>query len=87
MTALHDGTIRSFTVTPEDAGLAHAPIDAIKGGDASFNASALQALLQGAPGPYRDTVLLNAAAALIVAERTSDLREGCLLYTSDAADE
>jgi anthranilate phosphoribosyltransferase len=76
VTALADGVIRSFTVTPEDAGLPRAPIEAIRGGDATFNAGALQGLLQGGRGPYRDTVLLNSAAALIVAGRTDDLREG-----------
>jgi anthranilate phosphoribosyltransferase len=76
VTALHDGKIASFVVEPEDAGLSRAPIVAIQGGDAGFNASALEAVLQGAPGAYRDTVLLNAAAALIVAGRAGDLREG-----------
>jgi anthranilate phosphoribosyltransferase len=74
--ALQDGTIREFAVTPEDAGLQRAPIAAIRGGDAGVNAAALGALLRGAAGPYRDTVLLNAAAALIVAGRAADLREG-----------
>ncbi len=74
--ALRDGTIREFTVTPEDAGLERAPISAIRGGDAAVNAAALGALLRGAAGPYRDTVLLNAGAALIVAGRAGDLREG-----------
>jgi anthranilate phosphoribosyltransferase len=76
VTALRDGAITSFVVEPEDAGLSRAPIEAILGGDAGFNASALEAVLRGAPGPYRDTVLLNAAAALIVAGRVGDLREG-----------
>jgi anthranilate phosphoribosyltransferase len=76
VTALRDGSINSFTVAPEDAGLPRAPIEAIRGGDASFNAASLQALLQGSVGPYRDTVLLNAAAALIVADRAADLRDG-----------
>jgi anthranilate phosphoribosyltransferase len=49
------------------AGLAHAPVEAIRGGDAVHNAAALKALLMGAPGAYRDAVLLNAAAALLVA--------------------
>ncbi|MFN4039762.1 MAG: anthranilate phosphoribosyltransferase, partial [Erythrobacter sp.] len=49
------------------AGLAYAPVEAIRGGDAAHNAAALTALLLGAPGPYRDAVLLNAAAALLVA--------------------
>ncbi|MBR0678671.1 anthranilate phosphoribosyltransferase, partial [Roseomonas alkaliterrae] len=61
-----DGSIREFTVTPEDAGLPRAPTEALRGGDPAANAAALEALLQGAAGPYRDVVLLNAAAALIV---------------------
>jgi anthranilate phosphoribosyltransferase len=73
---LRNGEIRSFTVIPEDAGLERAPIEAIRGGEAALNAATLMALLEGASGPYRDTVLLNAAAALIVADRTEDLREG-----------
>jgi anthranilate phosphoribosyltransferase/anthranilate synthase/phosphoribosyltransferase len=79
VTALRDGSIASFVVEPEDAGLSRAPIEAIKGGDAGFNASALEAMLQGARGAYRDTVLLNAAAALIAAGRAGDLREGVSL--------
>jgi anthranilate phosphoribosyltransferase len=74
-----DGTIRCFTVTPDDAGLPRAPIEAIRGGDPALNAATMHALLQGATGPYRDTVLLNAAAALIVAARAGDLREGVAL--------
>jgi anthranilate phosphoribosyltransferase len=76
VTSLKDGSIHTFSVTPEDAGLTRAPIAAIKGGDASFNAEALMGMLRGALGPYRDTVLLNAAAALIVAGRAGDLQEG-----------
>ncbi|WP_198377190.1 anthranilate phosphoribosyltransferase, partial [Neoroseomonas rubea] len=59
-----DGSLREFTVTPEDAGLPRAPAEALKGGDPAQNAAALEALLRGAPGAYRDVVLLNAAAAL-----------------------
>jgi anthranilate phosphoribosyltransferase len=76
VTALRDGQISSFVVHPQDAGLQTAPVAAIRGGDAIFNAAALLALLQGAGGPYRDTVLLNAAAALIVANQADTLREG-----------
>jgi anthranilate phosphoribosyltransferase len=76
---LDAGEIKTLTVTPEDAGLPRAPIDAIKGGDAAFNAAALRSLLEGAKTPYRDTVLLNAAAALIVAGLARNLREGVLL--------
>jgi anthranilate phosphoribosyltransferase len=74
--ALADGDIREFTVTPEQAGLARAPIEAIKGGDAETNAAAMLALFRGTAGPYRDTVLLNTAAALIVAGKAGDLRDG-----------
>lgn len=85
----HDGALREFTVTPEDAGLARAPVEAIRGGDATFNAQALRALLDGARTPYRDTVLLNAAAALIVVGRVNALRDGVSLaeeaLTSGAA--
>ncbi len=71
-----DGALRHFSVSPEMAGLPRAPVEAIRGGTAAENAVALRALLEGAPGPYRDTVLLNAAAALIVAGKAEDLRGG-----------
>jgi anthranilate phosphoribosyltransferase len=74
-----DGTFREFTVAPEDAGLPRAPAEALKGGDPAQNAVALEALLNGAPGAYRDVVLLNAAAALVVAGRAHDLREGAAI--------
>ncbi len=73
---LRDGAVRSFTIMPEDAGLPRAPISAIRGGEAAVNAAALGAVLRGAAGPYRDTVLLNAAAALVVAGRAGDVRDG-----------
>ena len=76
VSALGNGIIHDFTVTPEDAGLKRAPIEAIKGGDAEHNAAALLALLNGASGAYRDTVLLNTAAALIVAGKATNLRDG-----------
>lgn len=71
-----DGAVRTFEITPADAGLPTASIDDIRGGDAETNAQALRDLLQGARGAYRDIVLLNAAAALVVADRAADLREG-----------
>ncbi|MCB4821594.1 anthranilate phosphoribosyltransferase [Roseicella aerolata] len=77
--ALQDGALREFTIAPEDAGLERAPPEAIRGGEPAENAAALLALLQGTPGPYRDIVLLNAAAALVVAGRTSDLRAGAAM--------
>ena len=74
--SLRDGKIETFVVTPEDAGLTRAPIAAIAGGDPAFNAEAMMALLRGAKNAYRDTVLLNAAAALIVSGRATGLRDG-----------
>ncbi|MFA4950934.1 anthranilate phosphoribosyltransferase [Brevundimonas sp.] len=74
-----DGTVRRFTVTPQDAGLPLASIDDIRGGDAEVNAAALTALLAGERGAYRDIVLLNAAAALVVGERADDLAQGVTL--------
>lgn len=74
-----DGAVRRFTVTPEDAGLPRASLDALRGGDAEENAAALRALLDGATGAYRDIVLLNAAAALVVADRAADLAEGAVM--------
>ncbi len=73
---LKDGKVRTFEVTPEDAGLPRADAAALKGGDAEHNARALRALLEGTQGAYRDITLLNSAAALIVAEKASTLREG-----------
>lgn len=74
-----DGAVRRFTVTPEEAGLPRADLAALRGGDAEENAAALRALLDGATGAYRDIVLLNAAAALVVADRAHDLADGAAL--------
>jgi anthranilate phosphoribosyltransferase len=74
--ALESGKVRTFEITPEDAGLPTARPDQLKGGDAEANAKALRDLLAGAKGPYRDIVLMNAAAALIVAGKANDLRAG-----------
>ncbi|SFP37111.1 anthranilate phosphoribosyltransferase [Sphingomonas rubra] len=66
-------------VAPEDAGLPRAPLSAIHGGDPAFNALALRRLLAGEHGPYRDAVLLNAAAALVLADRADTLTAGTAL--------
>ncbi|EFH10825.1 anthranilate phosphoribosyltransferase [Pseudoroseomonas cervicalis] len=78
---LKGGVIREFTITPADAGLPEAPLEALRGGDPAENAAALEALLQGAHGAYRDCVVLNAAAALVVAGATTDLREAAARAT------
>ena len=68
--------VRLSRVDAAQAGLSHAPVEAIRGGDAAHNAEALRALLMGEPGPYRDAVLFNAAGALIVAGEAADWAEG-----------
>ena len=77
--SLEWGQITERVVGPADAGLPYAPISAIRGGDAAHNASALLALLEGRRDAYRDTVLLNTAAALLVAGRAANLFEGAAL--------
>ncbi len=74
-----DGRVRLFSITPEAVGLPRASLSELRGGDPPENAEALKALVDGAPGAYRDIVLLNAAAALLVAERVETLREGVAL--------
>ena len=74
--ALEGGALRSFTLHPEDAGLPEHPFEAILGGSPEQNAAALRALLEGRAGAYRDAVLLNAAAALVIAGRAAALAEG-----------
>ncbi|AUH35444.1 anthranilate phosphoribosyltransferase [Paracoccus tegillarcae] len=76
VSALKNGQITEMVVTPEDAGLPRHPFDAIIGGEPAQNAAAFRALLDGEAGAYRDAVLLNSAAALVIAERASDLTEG-----------
>ena len=63
-------------VVAVEANLPHSPVEAIRGGDPAYNARALEALLGGSPGAYRDAVLFNAAATLIIAGRTNDWTEG-----------
>jgi anthranilate phosphoribosyltransferase len=76
---LKGGKIRTFEVSPEDAGLPRAKPDALKGGDAAYNAKALLDVLKGKPTAFRDVAILNAAAALIVAGKAKDLKEGAAL--------
>jgi anthranilate phosphoribosyltransferase len=76
---LKDGKIRTFEVTPEDAGLARVKPEALKGGDATENAKALLDVLKGKKNAFREVAVLNAAAALIVAGKAKNLKEGGLL--------
>lgn len=74
--ALENGKIKSREIHPEEAGLPVHNFRDIIGGTPEENAVALKALLDGAEGAYRDAVLLNAAAALIVADKAGDLKAG-----------
>ena len=76
---LKDGKITETIVHPEDAGLPLHPFSEIVGGTAAENVAKLKALLDGAPGAYRDAVLLNSAAALVIAGKAADLKAGVAL--------
>ncbi len=76
VTEYRDGAISALEVTPADAGIAEARPEDLKGGTPEENAAALRALLDGEHGAYRDIVVYNAAAALLVAGKASDLHEG-----------
>ncbi|WP_442753496.1 anthranilate phosphoribosyltransferase [Methylocystis sp. JAN1] len=77
--ALEDDAVRSFDIAPEDAGLPRATPQALVGGDPAHNAKALRAVLAGEKNAYRDIAVLNAAVALVVAERVADIGEGARL--------
>ncbi len=76
---LKDGKVTTFEVTPADAGLPTTTLDQLVGGDRDHNAEKLRGLLSGETGPYRDIVVLGSAAALIVAGKVEDLKEGAAL--------
>lgn len=73
---LKDGSISTFEVTPEAVGLPRASAADLKGGDPDENTAALQRLLDGESGAYRDIVALNAAASLVVAGKAPTLKDG-----------
>lgn len=74
--ALVDGDVELLTTTPDEVGLSRHKREDLRGGDAAFNAAALRAVLDGRHGAYRDTVLMNAGAGLVVAGVAADLSEG-----------
>jgi anthranilate phosphoribosyltransferase len=76
---LEDGAIARTEIVPEDAGLKRSSLEALRGGGAAENAQALRALLKGEKSAYRDIVVLNAAAALMVAGRVNDILAGAAL--------
>lgn len=73
---LKGGKIRRFEISPSDYGIRTAQMSELLGGDPQQNAVAIRELFDGAVGPYRDIVLLNAAAALVVADAAKDLKQG-----------
>jgi len=75
---LKDGKVSTFEVSPEDAGLPTAQPEDLKGGDGEHNAAALRAVMDGVAGPYRDVTIYNAAGALIVAGKATDLKDGAV---------
>ncbi len=77
--ALEGGEIRTFEINPEEAGLERASPESLTGGDPAANAEAIRELLQGKAGAFRDIVILNAAATLIVAGRAGEIAEGAAL--------
>jgi anthranilate phosphoribosyltransferase len=76
---LKDGAVGTFEVSPEEAGLPSARPEDLKGGDAETNAAAMRAMVGGERGPFRDAVIFNAAAALVVADKARSLAEGAEL--------
>jgi anthranilate phosphoribosyltransferase len=81
--SIKGGSLTSFEVTPEDAGLPRATLAELKGGDPTHNAARLLRLLDGEKSPYRDVVLLNAAAAFVVAGRADTLKLGASLAAAE----
>jgi len=77
--ALENGAVRTFEITPEEVGLKRAKPEALRGGDAEHNAKALMGVLKGERGPFRDVAVLNASAALVVAGKAKDLKDGVAL--------
>ena len=73
---LKDNRIESYTISPEELGLASASSDSLKGGSAQENAELLRNILSGASGPQRDVVLMNTAAVLLAGDKVESLREG-----------
>ena len=81
VTALEDGKIRSFQLTPADFGLPTVTLADLKGGDGKANAEALRAVLAGAKNAYRDISLANAAASLVIAGKAETIAKGMKLAT------
>lgn len=82
---VRNGEVRRFTVTPADFGLRESPVSALRGGEPQENAAIIRSVLANTPGPARDVVVANAAAALVAAEIARDFREGAEQATTAIA--
>jgi anthranilate phosphoribosyltransferase len=78
---VREGMVTTFTVRPEDFGMPRASIEDLRGGDREQNAQIIRGILDGEPGPRRDIVLMNAAAALVAGGKGRDLKDGVALAT------
>lgn len=76
---VHEGTVKRYTLTPEDFGMARAPTETLRGGAAQENAKLIREVLEGQPGPRRDIAVMNAAAALVLAGIAANFRDGAQL--------
>jgi len=76
---VHQGAVRRFTITPEDFGLARAPLDSIRGGTPAENSEIIRRILAGEPGPRTGIVIMNAAAALVAGGLADNFREAAHL--------
>jgi anthranilate phosphoribosyltransferase len=79
--SLENGKVTTFEIKPEDVGLAKSHAEDLRGADAETNAAALMDVLRGKKGPFRDVSILNAAAAIVVAGKAKDLKEGVAVAT------
>jgi len=82
---LTSGKVRSYAMTAEDGGLSRASLEGIQGGSVERNAELLRGILRGDSGPAQDVVLLNAAAALVVGRKATDIKEGVALVRQTVA--
>ncbi|MFC1897581.1 anthranilate phosphoribosyltransferase [Chloroflexota bacterium] len=73
---LKNGSIKSYSISPEDLGLSRANPDSLKGGTLGENAAMLRSILAGTPGPQQDAVLMNAAAVLLAGDKVETLQQG-----------
>ncbi len=80
---MHNGYIKKFKISPEEAGLEYSSISQLRGGDGEYNARIMKDLLSGQTGPIRDIVILNAAAMILISGRAENLKEGAKIVSEN----